>query len=111
MRIFEAARADDGLALARKHRPDLIVLDLELASTHDGPRPNDFAALAHGGETPVVLLGSARRETAAPPRQFVAKPYHYQPLILKIEQLLRAGREPAQCTPHAPREETSSRGA
>jgi DNA-binding response OmpR family regulator len=87
-------RADDGLALARKHRPDLIVLDLEMASASGGPRPCDFAELAHGGETPVVLLGSARREAAAPPGQFVAKPYHYQPLILKIEQLLRNGREP-----------------
>jgi CheY-like chemotaxis protein len=96
MRIFEAARAEDGLALARKHRPDLIVLDLEMASADEGPQPKDFTVLAYGGETPVVLLGSARRETASPPGQFVAKPYHYQPLILKIEQLLLASREPAK---------------
>jgi hypothetical protein len=37
----------------------------------------------------MVLLGSARRAGTSPSGEFVAKPYHYAPLILKIEQLLR----------------------
>lgn len=97
MRIFEAARAEDGLALARRHRPDLIVLDLEIAATDDGTEPGDFAAWAADYDTSLVLLGTARRRATAPAGQFVAKPYHYQPLILKIEQLLRD----SQCAPHA----------
>ena len=98
MRIFEAARAEDGLALARRHRPDLIVLDLEIAATDDGADPGDFAEWATDYETSLVLLGTARRRATVPAGQFVAKPYHYQPLILKIEQLLRE----SQCSPHAP---------
>jgi CheY-like chemotaxis protein len=98
MRIFEAARSEDGLALARRHRPDLIVLDLEIAAADDGTDPGDFAACAADFETSLVLLGTARRRATAPAGQFVAKPYHYQPLILKIEQLLRA----SQCRPHTP---------
>ena len=42
----------------------------------------------------MVLLGVARRRASLPAEQasqFVAKPYHYRPLILKIEQML--GRE------------------
>jgi DNA-binding response OmpR family regulator len=94
VRIFEAARAEDGLALARRFRPDLIVLDLEMASADGGPVPGDFAAAAHGSETPLVLLGSARRRPSVPTDQFVAKPYHYQPLLLKIEQMLHESRHP-----------------
>jgi DNA-binding response OmpR family regulator len=97
MRIFEAARAEDGLALARRHRPDLIVLDLEMAAADDRTEPGDFAAWAADYDTSLVLLGTARRRATAPAGQFVAKPYHYQPLILKIEQLLRD----SECAPHA----------
>ncbi len=90
LRVFEATDAADGLALARRHRPDLIVLDLEISPTSDDDSaPADLATLAQGEETPLVLLGSARRRTTAPAGQVVAKPYHYRPLILKIEQLLR----------------------
>jgi CheY-like chemotaxis protein len=103
VRIFEAARADDGLALARSCHPDLIVLDLETAPADEGPAAAEFAAVADGRQAPLVLLGSARRRTAGqassgtPARagQFVAKPYHYQPLILKIERLLRDSRQAA----------------
>ncbi len=108
MRIFEAARADDGLALARSCHPDLIVLDLETAPAGDGPAAAEFAAVADGRQAPLVLLGSVRRTagqassgtpagSGAPARagQFVAKPYHYRPLILKIERLLRDSRQAA----------------
>ena len=127
MRIFEAAGAEDGLKLARKHRLDLIVLDLEATESSDAglesaervtatasdtvnrasdvtvsmnaaaPRrtsADDFAAASRssGALTQMVLLGVARRRTTLPPEradQFVAKPYHYGPLILKIERLLK----------------------
>jgi CheY-like chemotaxis protein len=116
MRIFEAAGADDGLKLARQHRLDLIVLDLEAAGAADAVsddpasdetisintaaiRPtfaDDFAAAGRSSaaRTPMVLLGVARRRASLPAEQasqFVAKPYHYGPLILKIEQMLRKG--------------------
>jgi CheY-like chemotaxis protein len=134
MRIFEAAGLEDGLKLARAHRLDLIVLDLEaaepsesaaggMASDFTGPiraaasdtvsrasdltlvinnsaaRPisaDDFAAARNPAmPTPMVLLGIARRRASLPAGhagQFVAKPYHYGPLILKIEQMLKKGK-------------------
>jgi CheY-like chemotaxis protein len=134
MRIFEAAGAEDGLRLARQHRLDLIVLDLEgIGPSDDAPidavsaeiapiatassdtvnhasditmaittaaiprtTADDFAAAIQNSAvpTPMVLLGVARRRATLPPEranQFVAKPYHYGPLILKIEQLLGKG--------------------
>jgi DNA-binding response OmpR family regulator len=86
--VLEATRADVALELARKHRPDVIVLELEIA---EAASPALRAALgeAHATVAPVVLLGTARRagqEFAA--GQFVAKPYHYAQLVRKIEELL-----------------------
>lgn len=57
---------------------------------------DDFAAAIQNSPapTPIVLLGVARRRATLPleqVNQFVAKPYHYGPLILKIEQLLGKG--------------------
>jgi CheY-like chemotaxis protein len=86
--VIEATRADEALALARKHQPSVIVLDLELAeAASEDVRtalgdPNSTAA-------PVVLLGTARRiKKDFPSGQFVAKPYDYGPLVRKIERLL-----------------------
>ncbi len=90
--IYEATRADEALRLARKHQPDVIVLDLEIAeAASEDVRaalgdPNAMAA-------PIVLLGTARRiKKDFPSGQFVAKPYDYGPLVRKIEGLLDEAR-------------------
>ena len=90
VRIFEAARADAGLTLARRHRPEVVVLDLDLAAADETASPQDFANWANGGGYSLILLGTARRHATASPGEFIAKPYHYQPLVLKIEQLLQS---------------------
>jgi len=77
-----------GLALARRHRPHLIVLDLE-ADSSSSALAGRFASEA--GETPLVILGTARRAAfGSEACQFLTKPYHYAPLIRKIEELLAA---------------------
>ena len=91
VRTFSASRAGRGLELAREHRPDLIVLDLET----EGPSLREecipFAAQSQANRTPLVLLGSIRRDLSSlPAGEFVPKPYHYGPLIRRIEELLNA---------------------
>jgi CheY-like chemotaxis protein len=90
--IWEATQAEAALELARKHRPDVIVLDLEIAqSASESVR----AALGdpHSTVAPIVLLGTARRvKKDFPAGQFVAKPYDYAPLVRKIEGLLDEAR-------------------
>ena len=87
MRILEASRPQEGLDLARRHQPDLIVLDLELDSSPP-EYPSELAAQATH-QTPLVLLGNARRDVRhARVGEFVSKPYHYAPLVRRIEQLL-----------------------
>ena len=95
VRILAACEPEQGLAMARRHRPDLIVLDLECERSQ-AQATGALAAESLADETPLVVLGSARRAAAAlPAGQFVAKPYHYAPLIRKIEELLEQARQPA----------------
>ena len=81
-----------GLELARRHQPDLIVLDLEL---DDVPAAAKTSAGSAGRCKPdyqprLILLGNlrGRQSDQRPGGEFVAKPYHYGPLIRKIEELL-----------------------
>ena len=89
VRIFATDRPQRGLEWTREHQPDLIVLDIEA----ENAGPDDFVAPlleeARTTSTRLVLLGSVRRETSrSTSDEFVAKPYHYAPLIRKIEALL-----------------------
>ncbi len=92
--VWEASRADEGLALARKHHPDVIVLDLEIADQANAAVRGEFYSRA-SVRAPIVLLGAAKRVAESfPGGQFVTKPYHYAPLIRKIEALLDESQRP-----------------
>lgn len=91
LRIFAAGAAREGLELARSRRPDLIVLDLETEDSAPEVLSAPFAEQSRTAQTPLVLLGSLRRGRQRPPAgEFVSKPYHYGPLIRRIEELLDA---------------------
>jgi CheY-like chemotaxis protein len=98
-KILSANRAQRGLELARQHRPDVIVLDLELSDAPPEELCAPFAQQSEAHRTSLVVLGSLRRSRRALFQgEFVAKPYHYGPLIRKIEQLLdSAGHRYARC--------------
>jgi chemosensory pili system protein ChpA (sensor histidine kinase/response regulator) len=88
LKTMTANQVHQGLAMAQEHRPELIVLDLEI----DGERSDDvaaqFAQQAPPDQTSLVLLGTIRRRQALPQGEYVAKPYHYAPLIRRIEAIL-----------------------
>lgn len=101
MRTLSAGQAALGLELAHLHQPDLIVLDLEV----DDSRPEDihaqFSQDPQASSVPLVMLGSMRRTSENPsdrknlaPVGFASKPYHYGPLIRRIEQLLATAAQP-----------------
>jgi len=91
VKTFSASRAGRGLELARRHHPDLIVLDLELAPETDADLSAPFAEQSRADHTRLVMLGSVCRPGEALPQgEFVRKPYHYGPLIRRIEQLLQS---------------------
>ncbi|MGE0606433.1 MAG: two-component system response regulator [Pirellulales bacterium] len=109
LQVYSTDAAAEGLDLARRHAPDVIILDPDL-----GEVPADEVAQAFFHQTQqqparLVVLGGARlridqphaaaansRGQALPPaahspstpREYLAKPYHYAPLIRRIEALL-----------------------
>jgi DNA-binding response OmpR family regulator len=89
-----ASRAEYALAMAREHQPDLIVLDLEADASPGEHWTSEMARQSRLGDTPLVILGTARGRKSLGGEQFVAKPYHYGPLIRKIESLLEAAAQP-----------------
>ena len=90
-KILSASRAERGLELAQEHRPDVIVLDLEVSPKSPEEVCAPFAREAESSPTRLVLLGSVSVSKGTTPEgEFIAKPYHYAPLIRKIEALLDA---------------------
>ena len=100
VRTYSAPRLGPGLRLARQVQPDLIVLDMELDDSEGEAICDPFARQARQGTTPLVVLGSVRRGSVdrpgvdRPGREFVRKPYHYGPLVRKIEELLERVEQP-----------------
>ncbi|MGO8691191.1 MAG: response regulator [Thermoguttaceae bacterium] len=88
LRILSADRAGRGLELARRHHPDLIVLDLEVEDAGAENPSAPFVEQSRCDRARLVLLGSLRRGAPPVDGEFVAKPYHYGSLIRKIEELL-----------------------
>jgi CheY-like chemotaxis protein len=89
LQTLAASRPGPGLELARRHRPDLIVLDLETDEPGSEDLSAHFARQSRNHHTPLVILGSVRRDL--PEGEFVPKPYHYGPLIRRIEELVGTG--------------------
>jgi CheY-like chemotaxis protein len=88
---LEAARPEDAVQLADRFRPDLILLDSESDCSKTGEATENLHQAACRNETPIVILGKLPvRLGKLPAGQIVAKPYHYGPLIRKIENLLGA---------------------
>src|SRR5262249_34581414 len=94
LRVLEATHSTDGLIMARLHRPDLIVLDVDAAAEPE--TLEEFGSLAENDGGTLLVLGSFQ-STAMAGGAFMANPYHYKPLILRIEELLgqRHGRAAA----------------
>jgi CheY-like chemotaxis protein len=89
VQILEAAEARQGIDLARRHHPEVIVLDLECEAADDSDVQAEYDAEAREGTGALVVLGKARRyEDKLPSDRILPKPYHYAPLIRTIERLL-----------------------
>lgn len=87
VQIFEAREENTGLAIAKTQHPNVIVMDADAPSS-DLAVCDELAEQADMDRTSVVLLGSIRRWKGTTPREIVRKPYHFGPLIRKIEALL-----------------------
>ncbi len=82
-------RATEGIDLARDFHPDLILLDLESVPSDRHDLRKNYDEAARRENAPLILVARSCRDPAAAGGQHVvSKPYHYAPLIRKIEELL-----------------------
>jgi DNA-binding response OmpR family regulator len=85
---MEAEGPAQAVRLADEFRPNLIVLDAESDPSPAGDATRDLSHAATRSHTPIVILGKLRQPQSVAASQIVAKPYHYGPLIRKIDRLL-----------------------
>jgi len=87
--VLEASRADEALRMAEQYHPDIVVLDSDTGAASHETVTRRLSDEMDSRSVPVVLLGKLRRiRRTFPAGEFIAKPYHYAPLIRKIEELL-----------------------
>ncbi|MGO8751373.1 MAG: two-component system response regulator [Thermoguttaceae bacterium] len=90
-RILAASRIRQGRELAQEHHPDVIVLDLEVADSPPEDICSYFQKTTEADQSSLVVLGSIRRaQRDSVSAEIISKPYHYAPLVRKIEELLSA---------------------
>ncbi len=92
LRTIEADAPEQGLVLARIHRPDVIVLDADATAADDSHTNEQFAAEASDDRSQLIVLGKIPRHPALAASQLaaghlVSKPYHFAPLVHTIERL------------------------
>src|SRR5262245_3224217 len=87
MQILEAQATDEGLALAREHHPDVVVLDLEGQRADVATIREQFSEQTPGRDRSVIILGKIRRGPVFAGGHVISKPYHFAPLVHTIEQL------------------------
>jgi len=88
---LEAPRPEQAVEITNRHRPDLIVFDADSDQSAGSEATAELGTAASQNHTPIVVLGTVRKNRERlSTGQFVAKPYHYGPLICRIEELLAA---------------------
>ena len=93
--LIAAPTAELGIELARAHRPDLIVMDINLPGASGFDAMRELRALPELAHTPVIALSAAasdsdrRRGLAAGFLAYLTKPLNVDAFIALVEPLLR----------------------
>lgn len=102
--VLKASNGNDGLALALKHIPDLIVLDLMLPGRDGFEVFKGLREDSRTRETPVLML-TAKAEVSdriaglkLGADDYVAKPFSPRELVLRVKALLRRATKAAPGT-------------
>lgn len=93
-RVLQADNANDGIALAREHLPDLILMDIQLPGM-DGLTATrllkEDAATCHikiVALTAFAMKGDEDRMIAAGCDGYIAKPIQYKNFLAEVERIL-----------------------
>jgi two-component system, cell cycle response regulator DivK len=94
--VIEAEDGEAGLAAATSHRPDLILMDIQLPGIdgYEATRRLKADALLHAipviAVTSYALAGDADKASAAGCAAYISKPYSPRQLLAKVREYLSA---------------------
>lgn len=97
--VLQAERAPEGIEIARREHPDMVLMDIQLPGMDGIEATRILKADAMTGDIPVLALtsyamkGDEERFLAAGCNGYLTKPYHYKDLLAAVEKMLRAGRK------------------
>lgn len=98
--VLQAHDAEEGMVLARAHRPDLVLMDIQLpgmdglAATRLLKQDEATRAIPVVALTALAMPGDEARIRAAGCDGYIAKPIRYQQVLQEVERML-AGRPAA----------------
>jgi two-component system, cell cycle response regulator DivK len=93
--VLHAGTAADGIALARRHRPDLILMDIQLPGMDGLTATSVLKTDAETRAIPIVALtafamvGDEARILAAGCDGYIAKPFDYKVFLSRVESILQ----------------------
>lgn len=85
-----AASAEEAIALARSHEPELVIMDIRLAGTGDGMEAALDLYRLHGIR---CIFATAHNEEAVRRRAAPAKPLGWLPKPYSMEALIKAAKQ------------------
>ena len=92
--LIEAADGTEGVAMARSHRPDLILMDIQLPGMDGYEATRQIRATPALAKVPIIavtsyaLSGDEAKTRAAGCDGYVAKPFSPRQLLAKIREFL-----------------------
>lgn len=93
-----AADGNEGLALAKRHHPDLVILDLLMPYKSGFEVLQELKAASETRGVPVIILSSNSREEDivkalnAGADDFVVKPFRARELVTRVRKVLERSR-------------------
>lgn len=94
--VIEAMDAVTGVSLFKEHRPDIVLLDVEMPGKDGYTACREIRSLVEGKHTPIVMMTgyedpeSVDRAYDSGATDFVSKPMNFAILVHRIKHLIRA---------------------
>jgi CheY-like chemotaxis protein len=95
LQVFEAADADDAIAILRTVRVDVVITDLHMRTRNDGMLVAKYVH-EHSPSTPVLLAAATKPASGWPFDAYFIKPYHPEDIASWIKRQAITPGQPAR---------------
>jgi two-component system, cell cycle response regulator DivK len=92
--VIEAVDGEEGVAMAESHRPDLILMDIQLPEMDGYEATRRIRAIPQLAEVPIIAVtsyafsGDEAKARAAGCDGYIAKPFSPRELLAKVREFL-----------------------